>query len=118
MDDLKILDIEHALNDMGDDREIYEVVLESFLEDTPSTLSNIKKAFIKNDFETGIRYSHSLKSSSRTMGAIKMSNIASKIEHDAEGMEKTQIEEYVNKLFIAFTELKENFKIKGFNVPE
>ncbi len=79
-DDMTILDeaiLEEVKNAMG---EKFSKVINFFLEDTVMYSDQIKKGLDNNDIEDVIKGSHTIKSSSQQLGALKISAIAKDIE--------------------------------------
>jgi len=54
-----------------------------YLEDTPKALSQLERAAQTNDVESLIAPSHSLKSTSANLGALRLSDMAKRLEHGA-----------------------------------
>jgi two-component system, sensor histidine kinase len=66
------------LRDLGE--EVFSEVLNLFLEIVPENLKKIQEGIIQQDPETVHFATHSLKSSSRQLGAIRFSNLASELD--------------------------------------
>lgn len=72
---------ESALNTLKDLMEDeYPVLLDSYKEDAPSLLADIKKSSAEADLKVMVRAAHTLKSSSSNLGATALANVALKIE--------------------------------------
>ncbi len=54
-----------------------------YLEDTPKALSQLERAAQTNDVESLIAPAHSLKSTSANLGALRLSDMAKRLEHGA-----------------------------------
>jgi HPt (histidine-containing phosphotransfer) domain-containing protein len=83
MVDDRVLDYQHALTELEGDEEIYQEVLEIYLEDTPDIIERIQQAYSTGDSDSLSIEAHSLKSSSRIIGGIRLSDIAAKLEADS-----------------------------------
>ncbi len=79
----QVLDYQYALDELEGDEEIYQEVLEIYLEDTPDIIERILEAYSTGDCESLSMEAHSLKSSSRAIGGIQLSNIAAQLEADS-----------------------------------
>ena len=79
----QVLDYQNALAELEGDEEIYQEVLEIYLEDTPDIIKRIQQAYSTGDNDSLSLEAHSLKSSSRTIGGIRLSDIAAKLEADS-----------------------------------
>ncbi|NOX33268.1 MAG: response regulator [Deltaproteobacteria bacterium] len=78
---------DELLKRFGEDEEIIEVVLDSFFEEAPELIENIKHAIDENDAE-GIRSnSHALKGSAANVNADLLKNAALALETDAKNRE-------------------------------
>ena len=110
----KILDLEAALTDMAGDREIYEEVVVVFLNDTPNTLSDISSAYNTSDIPTLNRLSHSIKSSSRSIGGLRLGAVAEKLENDSARDNLSNAENSIKELYTEFKNLKQKLAEEGF----
>ncbi len=110
----EILDIETALSDMSGDQEIYEEVAELFVNDTPRILSEMKSVYKKNDITTINRHAHSIKSSSRTVGGMRLSTVAARLEEETNNSNLSNIENLIEEMIDEFEKLKNALIEKGF----
>lgn len=108
MNNEKILDLRKALMDMNGDREIYDEVVSVFIEDTPNLLQSMENAWQEKDIVTLNRNAHSLKSSSRTIGGIKLGSIAAQLEAESTGEINSNIKELIRNITDEFNLLKQN----------
>lgn len=76
--DLEIVNDLHEL--MGND---YHSLIRIYLEDSPKLIQQLQAALEKNDSVAAVAPSHTLKSSSANLGAVKLSKIAMAIEKSA-----------------------------------
>ncbi len=112
----KILDIDSALAMMGGDKEIYTEVLSSFIEDVPRLFLEMRNAYDKEDKSTISRNAHSLKSTSRTIGGMRMGAVAEKLEKEAGSTDFTEIKRLIDNILAEFETLKYNLKENGYSV--
>lgn len=113
---MSVLNIESALGEMGGDEEIFEAVVETFLEDNVETFSALIEAFRSNDMETLSRHAHSLKSSSRTVGGEDAGNCAEKLEIETKNGSLDNIDVLVNELKEQLDLLVKELNNKGFTI--
>ena len=114
MNDNPVLDSVSALHIMGDDREIYDEVLETYLEVTPDVFHSLEDAVHADDRVTLKRYAHSLKSSSQTIGGMKIGASALQLEKNAETMDKASVLQHITLLKQLYDELIGALKNEGF----
>ena len=81
--DLPLVD-EAVLADLlastGDDPAFVRELLETYLAETPDQLAAIRAAIEADDAEALVRPAHTLKSSSATLGAMRLSALARELE--------------------------------------
>lgn len=75
------LDMNGALEKIGNDRELYQELAVIYLRETPGIIRDLKAALCEGDKETACLRAHSLKSTTRTMGGLLLGNHAAKIEY-------------------------------------
>lgn len=68
----------------------FPLMVEYFLEDTQDYIATIEKAIAANTLQDAALASHTIKSSARSLGAIKLSNIAQDIEFTARNALETE----------------------------
>jgi len=64
----------------GDDPEFVRDLVETYLADVPIQLGGIEAAIAANDAEALIRPAHTLKSSSATLGAMRLAEVSRALE--------------------------------------
>jgi len=111
----KTLDIKKALHEMGNDIDIYREILEVFLEDTPRLINEIKEDFSNKAFKNLERKSHSIKSTARTIGGMKLGDIAATIENLIKDEDCSSLEPFINQIEPEFQLLLQALKIEGKN---
>jgi HPt (histidine-containing phosphotransfer) domain-containing protein len=113
MKESRILDIDTALQRIGDDKELYQEVLKIFLEDAPLQLQILNQSIEKKDFQAICDIAHSLKSATSSVGAERMKEIASQIEQAAIKKDFSFCVEQSKKLFEEFETMKSQLEILG-----
>ncbi len=110
-EELQIIDIEYALDLSDGDEEILLTILESMAENFPLDLKECREAIKKNDIEFIWRKTHSMKSTTKSLGAVKIVEAAYEIEKAG----KNNDMEKAKELFPAFEnmilELQDEIKI-------
>ncbi|WP_245628694.1 PAS domain-containing hybrid sensor histidine kinase/response regulator [Salidesulfovibrio brasiliensis] len=81
-------DRETALSLLDGRVELLSMMDGIFLRDTPKDLSALEGALDSGDLETAKRHAHSIKGSSRTVGAVKAGSIAEQLEYQCGKGEK------------------------------
>ena len=74
--------IKQALEDMGNDREIFTEVTETFIIETPEKFSNMRLLLKQGNSKMLIEDAHTIKSSARICGLYQIGDIAEKIEEE------------------------------------
>ena len=110
----ELLDLETALSAMGDDREIYEEVLETYLQSTPLLIGDLEAAMRTHDRSAIKRCAHTIKSSSLTVGGMRLGAAAAALERVAEEASAPEIERHAAGLRIRFAELTAALVKEGF----
>ena len=111
--DEKILDHESALENLADDREIYKEVLNAYMEDTPGIIEELNTAFDNSNIALVSRQAHSLKSSSRTIGGMRLGNVAAELEANSKEDSLDGIKELIEKIKEEFRVLKQEIAATG-----
>jgi len=81
--DLPLVDeavLAELLTSTGDDPAFVRELLETYLTETPEQLEAIRAAIEADDAEMLVRPAHTLKSSSATLGAMRLSALARELE--------------------------------------
>ena len=85
MADLPRIDLEAIENlrslDPGDNDEFLREIIGIFIEDTPLRIAELEMSLAAADIPTFTRAAHSIKGSSSNLGALRLRQIAEKIEH-------------------------------------
>ncbi len=80
MTDIPVLDMPSALDNLDGDREIYDSVVEVFLEERDHYVIEIMEAIEEEDWESVMRGAHGLKGASMAIGGIRLSDAAAHLE--------------------------------------
>ena len=112
---MAVLNLKNALEQMGDDEEIYEAVVETYLEDYIDVLNNAKTAFAENNAEALSRHAHTLKSSSRTVGGEDAGEVAFALERVAKDGDFEKSEGLLKKLDGQLEILKKAIEAEGYS---
>lgn len=86
------IDISAGLNNVGGNMDIYFSIIETYYKETKFKIEEINKAIENNNIKSFTTYVHGLKSSSGSIGAKKVAELAKKLE--AAGKENNL--EYIN----------------------
>jgi len=91
------IDIEGALNRLGNNHELYNRILHKYLEDC--SCNNYIKAIEQEDYDNAERHIHSLKGVAANLGFICLENISGRILDALRVKEYQNIEVYTEKLW-------------------
>jgi HPt (histidine-containing phosphotransfer) domain-containing protein len=72
--------LDELMTSMGDDAAFVRDLVETYLSDVPVQLDGIAAAVARDDAEALVRPAHTLKSSSATVGAMRLSAVARELE--------------------------------------
>jgi two-component system sensor histidine kinase/response regulator len=97
-DDEPIVDLERLEELSGGDREFQIDLLQTFLEDAPTYVEEIKTGIAETDFDTVARRAHQLKGASSMAAVAQMPDLAKRIELDAEAHKPGNLGELLVKL--------------------
>ncbi len=107
MINIATLDVDSALEDLDGDLELYAELLEVFLDDTPGIVREMKTGLSTNEKKLVERSAHSLKSSSRLVGGLRLSSMAAELEIDARNGSLENAEDTVRQIDEEFHRLLE-----------
>ncbi len=85
---------------------VFHTIAGLFLKNTPELLEQIRNAHVNNDHETVLRLAHSLKSSSASLGALKLSQCARRLELKAKKGELEEFEALIQEIERAFNDAR------------
>lgn len=104
--DLNILNKLEALQDDGEPDIVVDLI-QSFLNQTPSRISNIATALVTQDYEIAYDEAHTIKSSARTMGATQMGEYCQKLEDLRDENTPEKIQPYFEKIQSEFKKVSD-----------
>ncbi|HEX6474813.1 MAG TPA: Hpt domain-containing protein [Candidatus Limnocylindria bacterium] len=97
--ELPVLDesvLQEVLDATGDDRDFVRELIDTYLADSPEQLEAITAAIDADDAAALVRPAHTLKSSSATVGAMRLSGVARELEMAGRsGMLEPSVQEQV-----------------------
>lgn len=89
--DKNLVDHGVGISYCGDDEQVYQEVVEVYCQETRKTIRRLREKLLEKDFRQYQISIHSMKSTSLTIGAIELSELAKKLEEAA----KNQDMEYI-----------------------
>ncbi len=98
-----IFDREGVLKRLMGDKDLLEVVLESFFADIPGRIEELQQAVGKMDSENIVLISHVIKGAAGNVGAVSVSDIARHMEDNARKGVIDNIENLFQKLRSEYT---------------
>jgi PAS domain S-box-containing protein len=90
----------------GGDRNLMQDMVNCFIEESDKLLEAMDLSLLNDDSQTLLRSAHSLKSSSASVGSLRVSQLSREIEAAVKQQHQEEIEEKINALKIAYSELK------------
>jgi PAS domain S-box-containing protein len=112
--DLPIFDVEQAKRIAVGKLEILKKIIDKFTQDVPKQIEKLQTVKGGNQKEIG-RLAHSLKGSARSVGALRLGEVACQIEKMIEEGDSAQVEALLNTLTDEFAQLHsllENTKLE------
>lgn len=116
-DDLKVVDVNLALDMMGGNEQIFLKVIDSFLESQSNLIVNISNS-LHNDMNEARRLVHSCKGISQNIGSLKLYDVASAFETAILGNEKALVEHYFSEFEAVFHQVFHELKKIKLNVMD
>lgn len=101
------LDCEKAIKGLGT-VALFKKVVADYYKNGPDTLETIKRALEEKDFDTYAIKTHSLKSTSRQVGAMELGKYAEKLEKAGKASDEKEIAKYHDETMAMFEELLKN----------
>ncbi len=98
------LDCEKAIKGLGT-VALFKKVVEDYYRNGPDTLEVIKHALEEKDFDTYAIKTHSLKSTSRQIGATELGDYAERLEKAGKASDEKEIAKYHDETMAMFEEL-------------
>lgn len=107
-DENSLLDIDAALPRFGNDIQIYQEFLLEFLQSLPEKIGRFRGMFASGDFQSLSKDSHNLKGVAASLGAMKLSASAAKLNQQSRSGESNSIAETLEECDRAILSLKDN----------
>jgi len=111
---IDIIDISSAIAQLGDDETLFKETCKIFINDFPNQFDSLKKCIENEDLQEIIMYALSIKTSSATIKAHILKNIAFEISKAANEKDYFKLDLYLDKLNEEFENLK-NFLSNSFD---
>ncbi|ETR72634.1 MAG: histidine kinase [Candidatus Magnetoglobus multicellularis str. Araruama] len=106
IDSKDIFDKASAVELLDGDTLLFDQILVLFLQDTPDLISKLENAFKNNDFTNLEMYAHTLKSTSATICANKLSTVSKEMEHAAHEKDWEKARSFMKHIVSVYNELK------------
>ncbi len=111
---IALLNKEHGLRTIGNDENLYSMILQSYLNENINTINNLRSALKDNDFKTAEAIVHKLKSSTGSIGATPLYNLLVEMQNALKEFDQKKIKHIGTKFYPLFTdtinEIKQQFK--------
>ena len=104
-DKLEEIDASEGLKNCGSP-DSYLNILKVYYESIESTRNNIENAYEERNWKDYTSYVHSLKSTSRTVGAMKLSKLSAKLEEAGNKLDLNVISNYHTELLNLYSIIK------------
>ena len=101
------LDREKALHYCNNDEEFYNTLLEEYVKESKEKSASIEDCYAKKDWKNYSVYVHSLKSTSKMIGAMKLSEIAAGLEKASDEGNIEKVEADHESMFSMYKSLVE-----------
>jgi len=105
-DDYSVFDRETFLKRIGGNETLAQKILGKFIDDVPKRMESIRKAIEKRDMEEIRLQAHTIKGSSRNVGADRLGYYAERLEKGSTAEDSALLKELAAALQTAFEELK------------
>ncbi len=106
---IPLIDREGALERIGGDAELYDEVVQIFLEDVPVQLGILREALASGDLKVGERQAHSLKSAAANIGAEAMKAVCFQAEKAFPTAKPEDLKLHVDSMSAEFERVKNYF---------
>ncbi len=104
------IDTAHGLEFSMDDKEMYQDMVQMFIEQKDENVTSIKDFFEKQDWENYKIRVHGLKSNARLVGAMQLGDLAEKCEHAARDGDTAFIQANTDELFALYEQTLDALK--------
>jgi Signal transduction histidine kinase len=99
------VDINTGIGYCANDEAMYKSILEAYVEEEKTKLPNIISSYEKKDWKNYSIYLHSLKSTSKTVGAVELSRLAAELEAASKNEDVSFIDENHENAIEKYSEL-------------
>ncbi len=106
----KIVDLSVLTQSTGDKPDLHRHLMKSYVEALEGEIDNIQQAFSWKNAEQISEYTHKLKSSSRSLGAMTMANICQQLETAATAADWGELEDLMPQLYSDSAQTAEFFR--------
>lgn len=103
---LPVIDYEQALENAAGEREIFDAVCESAIQEIPALYYDLVRAVEKAEMPVGQRLAHTIKGAARVIAAIKTMTLSERIELAMAESDLGKAQETIPALCSAIDELK------------
>ena len=104
------IDTAHGMEFSMDDKEMYQDMVQMFIEQKGENVAAITDFFEKKDWENYKIRVHGLKSNARLVGATQLGDFAEKCEHAAREGDTTFIQANTSELFALYEQTLDALK--------
>lgn len=103
---LPVIDYEQALENAAGDREIFDAVCESAMQEIPVLFPDLVRAVEKGEMSSGQHLAHTIKGAARVIAAVKTMTLSERIEFAMAESDLGKAQETIPALSSAIDELK------------
>lgn len=96
------IDTAHGMEFSMDDKEMYQEIVQIFIDQKADNVASIMDFFEKQDWENYKIRVHGLKSNARLVGAMQLGDFAEKCEHAARDGDTAFIQAHTDELFALY----------------
>lgn len=105
--------LDTLLASFGGDVDFFNELLETYFEDSPTQLKNMREAYAAGDQAALHRAVHSLKSNSNNFGAVRLANMCAEFEDRLENDNLEGAENWIQNIHDAYTDAETALKKLG-----
>jgi len=109
--EVKGIELAVGLNNVGGNMEVYTSILETYYKETNSKINDLYETIKNKDIQLFITYIHGLKSSSGSIGAEEISNLAKRLEFAGKGNDLEYINNHIDEFADKTLRILENIDI-------
>jgi HPt (histidine-containing phosphotransfer) domain-containing protein len=101
-----VLDQDALMERLNNNKELYRMVMEMFLEKTPATIAELQEAITTNDSTTTQLLAHNLKGTAANLGAETLYDSAQILEQSGKENDLAKADDILKNIKNGFTDLK------------